>query len=452
MVRSLANKYKDAFSGLPSGIWALAFVLFVHRSGTMVLPFLSLHLKDHVGLSAAHAALLLSLFGLGSVLGSLLGGRLTQRFGAIRVMVSMLLATAPLYLVLLAANSVPMVAVAIFMLSLIGDTVRPAAMTATADLCAPHEMSRAFALIRLAINLGMSIGPAAAGFLYREHFSWIFVIDAVSCVLAAGLVALLFGWVRDPVVNAATPPSQPLSGPSCWQDLGFLAVLSLFGLTMIVFLQTLTVYPIYLREQCGLSEAAIGLLFSINTVLIVVCEMVLIASVDRFRRLPIIGLGCVLICLGFGALPLSHATVFVAATVVVWTMGEMLSMPLLTTWIGERAPVGRRGEYMGASTAMFSVSWVLAPLFGGAMYALHPNAVWIASLGLAILVGGGFAYLGRRLEASQGQLPPADAARDALPVKAVTDARQDSPCRPGAFGESGEPCCAQPSTPACENS
>ncbi len=83
---SIVKFYFRAFSGLPAGVWAIVFVLFVHRSGTMVLPFLSLHLKDHIGLAAGTAAQLLSVYGVGSVIGSLGGGRMCERFGSVRVM------------------------------------------------------------------------------------------------------------------------------------------------------------------------------------------------------------------------------------------------------------------------------------------------------------------------------------------------------------------------------
>ena len=134
MLAKAVKHYRKAFAGLPGGVWAIALVLLVHRSGTMVLPFLSLHLKDHLGLSATTAALLLSLYGIGAVFGSIFGGYLTGRLGPFRVMMGSLLLAAPIYLLLFHSHTLGAAAVSIFLLSCVGDCVRPAAMTATGDL------------------------------------------------------------------------------------------------------------------------------------------------------------------------------------------------------------------------------------------------------------------------------------------------------------------------------
>lgn len=406
MISKIASHYRKSFEGLPAAIWAMSFVLFVHRCGTMVLPFLSLHLKDHLGLSATTAALLLSCYGLGSLGGSFLGGYLIGRVGAVRVMLLSLIATAPLFIGLLYADTLVTAAIAIFSISLIADCVRPAAMTATADFCSSRELSRAYALNRLAVNLGMSIGPALAGLLYLNYFAWIFYIDALTCLAAAALVLRLFGWNnREPIASGedstanSTFPSKLMHDhrtESVWKDRQLISVLGLTFLTIIIFLQMISVYPIYLREQCQISEATIGIMFSINTLIIVLFEMVLITAIDHLPKLTVIGIGCVLITLGFGMLPFGSSLMFICATVVIWTSGEMLAMPLLSTWVGQRAPAAKRGSYMGAVTATFSLAWIVAPLIGGALYAIQPSAIWYVSLGISPVVAIGFWRLARR--------------------------------------------------------
>ncbi len=123
--------------------------------------------------------------------------------------------------------------------------------------------------------------------------------------------------------------------------------------------------------------------------------MVLIAAVDRFRRLPIIGIGAVLIVLGYGVMPFGSGLPFICFTVVIWTLGEMLSMPLLTTWVGERAPPAQRSRYLAAVTAMFSIAWVVGPILGGALYQVNVNAIWYASLALSPIIGVAFWLVSR---------------------------------------------------------
>ncbi len=367
----------------------------------MVLPFLSLHLKDHLGLTAGGAAQLLSVYGIGSICGAVLGGRAVSKFGALRVMIASLLGAAPFFIALLYAQTALAAAVIIFMLAAVGDAVRPAAMTATANLCSSDKLGRAFALNRLAVNLGMSIGPAMAGLMYVSYFSAIFFIDAITCVAAAMLVWWIFGAQRmEGEVAAAQSAKTDPSGSGFWRDWVLVSVLVQFCMVMIIFMQIIGSYPIYLRERYELNEATIGLIFTVNTGLIVLFEMILIAWLDRYRKLPVIGIGCVLMALGFGILPLGSGLPFVCFAVVVYTLGEMLSMPLLTTWVSQRAPVHKRGQYMGGVTAAFSLSWVIAPILGGALYSRSPDAIWYLGLALAPIVGVGFALIIRHENAA----------------------------------------------------
>ncbi len=389
-MNAILSQYHRAFSGLPVAVWLFSLVLFVHRSGTMVLPFLSLHLKDHLGLSASSATQMLSFYGVGSIFGSIAGGVLTKRIGAIRTVILSLLAVSPVFLLLLRAETVIAAAGAMCLLSLVGDVVRPAAMTATAEFCPNDKLSRAFALNRLAVNLGMSIGPAIAGLLYRSHFELIFYVDSVTCLAAALMVLAFFGWKRGKVPTIEKAACEQNQSRPFWQDGVLMLVLTMFCLVMMIFLQNIATYPIYLRDHYGMLESSIGLLFTINTAMIVLFEMVLVTSLEKYPKLPIIGAGCVMICLGYGVLPLGASVAFVCATVVLWTLGEMLSMPLLTTWIGHRAPPERRASYMSAMTTLFSVAWVISPVLGGFLYALHPDLIWYCSLFLALVVAIGF--------------------------------------------------------------
>ncbi|HBE67907.1 MAG TPA: hypothetical protein DDW52_07135 [Planctomycetaceae bacterium] len=381
--------YRAAFSGLPSGVWAFSLVLLVHRSGTMVLPFLSLHLTDHLGISAPTAAGLISVYGIGSVLGAILGGRLVSRYGALRVMCCSMVGAGSLFLSLLFVQTAVTAAATMFVLAIVGDAVRPAGMTAVANLCNGQNLGRSFALTRLAVNLGMSIGPALAGLLYTDYFHLIFIINAVSCVLAAILVARLFGfrWMENE--QPSLPATDSVPGDvdnSIWRDSSVLIVLAAFSCSMVVFVQTIGTYPIYLRENYGLAVETIGFLFTINTGLIVATEMILMHALESFSKLPLIAVGCALIATGFGIMPFGTSTAFICITVVIWTIGEMLAMPLLTTWISERASPEQRGNYMGLVTASFSLAWVVAPVLGGSMYRISPNAIWYFALAIGLVV------------------------------------------------------------------
>jgi MFS family permease len=366
------QSYRQLFTGLPREVWLLCLVSFVHRSGTMVLPFLTLYLTQRQGFSVQEAGVVLSLYGVGSIVGSYVGGWLSDRIGSIIAqIVSLLLATFAL-IGLSAMHSPIAIVVVVLLWSIVSESMRPANGAALAELSPPHLHVRAFGVRRLSMNLGMSIGPALGGFLVTLSYHWLFVIEAGVGLLAAGL---LWGLLL-PTSRQASSSHQPnssiteVNGPrqSPWQDGIFLAILMLTSLLVIVLFQLFGAYPLTLAEVHHFPSYTIGLVFTLNTLVIVVCQMPVLYVVERFDTLRVIGIGAFLLCVGFALLPFGTTPISLAMTVLVWTCGEMLTTPLLESFVARRSPVENRGQYMGLFSAAFSVAFVLAPVGGTWVY------------------------------------------------------------------------------------
>lgn len=364
--------YSQLFTGLPREVWLLCLVTFVQRSGTMVLPFLTLYLTQRQGFSVQEAGVVLSLYGVGAIVGSYIGGWLSDRIGAILTqIVSLLLAT--IAVVGLGTMHSPAAIVAVVMLwSVVFESTRPANGTALAELSPPHLQVRAFGVRRLSMNLGMSIGPALGGFLVTLSYRWLFVVEATVGVLAAGLLwRFLLPTSRHTAVSPQSDPStvdvdRPHQSPR--QDRVFLAILVLTSLIVIVLFQLFGAYALTLAEVHHFPSYAIGLVFTLNTLVIVVCQMPILHVVERFDILRVIGVGAFLLCTGFALLPLGTTPWSLAVTVLVWTSGEMLTTPLLESFVARRSPVENRGQYMGMFSSAFSVAFVLAPVGGTWVY------------------------------------------------------------------------------------
>ena len=364
--------YSQLFIGLPREVWLLCLVTFVQRSGTMVLPFLTLYLTQRQGFSVQEAGGVLSLYGVGAIVGSYIGGWLSDRIGSVTAqVVSLSLATVAL--VGLGAMHSPLsIVVAVVLWSIASESMRPANGAALAEMSPPHLHVRAFGLRRLSTNLGMSIGPALGGFLVTWSYRWLFVIEASVGLLAAGL---LWG-LLSPVSRQSPSPYQPDSSTteigmpsiSPWNDGVFLATLVLTALLIIVLFQLFGAYPLTLADVHHFPSYTIGFVFTLNTLVIVVCQMPILHVVERFDTLRVIGVGAFLLCAGFALLPLGTTPGSLAVTVLVWTCGEMLTTPLLEGFVARRSPVENRGQYMGLFSAAFSVAFVLAPVGGTWVY------------------------------------------------------------------------------------
>ena len=189
--RQAYRYYVDSFKGLSREVWILAGITFVNRAGSMVIPFLSLYLTADMGLSLEQVGWIMSCFGAGSVLGSWAGGRFTDRLGFYDVMIGSLVTSGLAFIGLQFVKGYLPFCEAVFVLTLLMDMFRPAIFVAIRAYARPENRTRAVTLIRLAINLGFSLGPAIGGFIIvTAGYAGLFWVDGMTCLLAAGLLLL----------------------------------------------------------------------------------------------------------------------------------------------------------------------------------------------------------------------------------------------------------------------
>ncbi len=386
-MRRLATFYLDAFRGLPRAVWLACIVTLVNRAGTMVLPFLSLYLVEKLEFSATAAGWFLAAFGLGSVVGSHVGGILSERIGSRTVLILSLFGAGLAFLVLPLVQSAASIAALLFVIAAIGDSFRPAVMSYVADGTEPEGKTRALALLRLAVNVGMALGPAVGGLLAAIDYTWLFRVDGATCILAAAVGAFILPRTSgDP--SAPVSFDQPTASP--WRDGPFVLFLGLVLVTSCLFFQLLATVPVWLRQEAGLPEVRIGLFFAINALTVSLLEMPTVHFAERFRPLAVCGVGAALVGLGLGLMPLTGGHFgWIIATLMVWTLGEMLSAPFSNAVVAHRAPAGRSGRYMGAYGMMWALALLIGPVVGMATYeTIGPDAFWtvVAILGAGLLL------------------------------------------------------------------
>ncbi len=432
MVRSIVSLYRRAYVGLPKEIWMLSMAMFINRSGTMVLPFFTLYLTTELGYTDAAAGRLLSVYGLGSIAGVYMGGRLLASVSPMRIQTVFFALAVPMYLAIPFFRQWWSIGAAMFLLSFFCDGIRPANATAITQFAPKHLQVRAFGLQRMALNLGVSFGPAIGGILATINFVWLFVADAATTFLCVLTLLACFGWRKE---HASSEPQRARaahdnrSTSSPLRDRAFLAFIGLLVVTAVVFLQIHTAYPLFLSDHYQLSKPAIGLIYAVNTVVVVLVEMLLLDFIRNWPLLPMMGWGTFLSCLGFGMLPFGDSVTYCVLSMLVLTLGEMLWMPLASGWVAQRSARGNQGMYMGWYTMTFSLAAVIAPTLGGALYQYAQNLVWYLSLAAGVATLVGFYALHAML---QRQAAPASTSR--ADGGAVT-----SSVRP----ESGPPPCAE---------
>lgn len=345
--------------GLPREVWVLSAATFINRAGTMALPFLALYLMKQMGLGAAQAGQGFVVYGLGSMVAAPLGGWLADRFGPLTVMRTSLLLSGLLMLGLPLVRDVRGFLLLIGAWALVSEGFRPASMSILADLAPPELRKAVFSLNRLAINLGMSVGPALGGFIATRSYHGLFWVDGATTLAAWGVLAMM---VRErPHKHEAGADTALLSA---LRDpvLGYflLAIIPV----VIVFFQHEGPMPIYLVRDLRLPESFYGSLFTINTLMIVALEVRLNLATAHWPHRRTLMLGSLLYAVGFGAMALAHTRAMIVATVVVWTFGEMVLFPAMSDYVASIAPPARRGAYMGIYALTFSVAFSFGPWLG----------------------------------------------------------------------------------------
>ncbi|HEV7672420.1 MAG TPA: MFS transporter [Thermoanaerobaculia bacterium] len=397
MPRRLFAVYRAAFAGLPRPIWLLAISSLINRSGTMVLPFATLYLTKEMGWTVPEAGLALSFYGAGAMIGSFSGGWLADRISVSLVLVTSLVLNGIGFLTLEHLQSRSAIYWFLVALGTFSEAFRPANATALSAIAGPANRVRAFTLYRLAINLGMSIGPVLGGFLAEHDYRWLFRVDGATCLAAALMLTI---WFHDPVEHGTADASDSAAraGRSPWRDGPFVALLGLGMLLAMVFFQIQSTYPLALNRVYGFSEAAIGLALAVNTVIIVLFEMVLAHALRNAPHLRIVAWGSLLFGVGLALLPLGRSFAYVCLTIVVWTLGEMLSLPFLQGVVAERADAKRRGTYLGLLSFAFSIAYMSGPLVGAWVFErFGPAILWYACGVAGVLLWLGFEGLARRM-------------------------------------------------------
>jgi predicted MFS family arabinose efflux permease len=396
MLSATLSLYKNAFSGLSRSTWLLSFVILINRSGTMVIPFMTIYLtQPAMGYSIGQAGFVMGLFGLGAVCGGLIGGRLTDKFGFYRIQLITLCGGGIMFMVLGQIKSYPFICLFTFLLSLVNEAFRPANSTAIAHFSREENRTRSFSLNRMAINLGWAFGGALGGVLASIDYHLLFWVDGCTNIIAA----ILLRYFLSPEKNIATHLNKKISDApiqSAYKDAGYLAFLAFTVLFGICFFQLFTTMPVYFKRQLHLPEYAIGLLMAMSGVLIATVEMILVFSLEGKRSgLHYVSRGVFVVGISFLLLNvLPGAGLVAVGCMLVATFGEISSMPFMNSFWVARTAANNRGQYAGLYTMAWSSAQVLGPSLGSQVAGHFSfRALWWATGCTCFAAALGFKWL-----------------------------------------------------------
>ncbi|GAA3286009.1 MFS transporter [Dactylosporangium vinaceum] len=366
---------------LPSQFWVLWTATLVNRAGGFVVIFLTIYLTTQRGFSAGAAGLVIGLYGVGGAIGVTAGGHLADRWGRRPTALLSLFSSCAVLLALGLARGPAQIMGTALLLGAATEAARPALGAMIADIVPAADRMRAFGTYYWAINLGFAVSAAAAGFAAKAGYFTLFAADAATTAAAGLLVLWRIRETRPPLVEK----TEAGGVAAVLKDRVFLGFVACNLLIALVMLQHQSMLPLAMVDD-GLSSETFGVVIALNGVLIVAGQMLVTRVLTRRRPAYVMPVSVVVVGLGFGLTAFAHTPLLYAATIVVWTAGEMLNAPSTAALLAGLSPVSMRGRYQG----LFSLSWqsasFLAPTLGGLVRdRLSNTALWLGCLGVGLV-------------------------------------------------------------------
>lgn len=384
------------YLNLPAPVLLLCLGSFVNRAGSFVMLFLTIYVSDHLGYGVAYAANCFGVFGLGSIISSLVGGHLADRFGRKPIMLLALFGGAGSLLLFSVVDSRYGILLLMLLFALTMEMYRPAASAMVGDLVSPDQRPFAFGLMYIAFNLGFAVAAPIGGFLAHYSFQWLFWGDAITTFLYGLMIALFICETLPAEAAAGKQPTDTVIRSfgivrHLLRDRTFLLFSIAVLLTSVVFMQGFSTLPMHLTAL-GYSEGQIGLLLSVNGLLIVLLQIPLTHWLHRFDRVLVILTGELLIAAGFGLTSFASAWPLLLATVVIWTIGEVVQAAFKQSMAADLAPPAMRGRYMGVFSLCHAVGLTCGVPLGGLVLERHGAlALWggcfVCATAAAVLYG-----------------------------------------------------------------
>ncbi|BCX47473.1 MFS transporter [Haloferula helveola] len=372
---------------LPRSYWILFSGTLINRFGHFVIPFLALYLKRE-GYDAWVTGAALAAYGAGGLLANISGGYCADRIGRKPTILFSCMSAAAAMLALSQAHTAGSIIVLSGMVGLVSAMYFPAASALLADLVPVELRVRAFGCQRLAVNLGFALGMMTAGALATHSFVWLFVIDAATTA-ALGLLVL----VGLPAGRKAsrTNAGWGVALRSMRSNGAYLrAVFASFCIAM-VFWQISSTWGLHVTVVGGYSEKVYGWLMALNGLMIVALELPLTSLTRRFAAPRVMSIGYLIVGLSIGLSAFGGAMPLLVAVMVLFTLGEMIALPVAHSFIATLAPDDMRGRFMGVLGVAWSSATMIGPAAGLALFEHSPALLWIACCGLGALAAASVA-------------------------------------------------------------
>ncbi len=414
------NRFQQIYREFPSRFWLVVGVMFIDRiGGTMLFPFFSLYITQKFEVGMTQAGIILGFFSIFGMVGSMIGGALTDKFGRRSLILFGLVFSAVTTLAFGLVKEFNMLFPLAVITGLLSDIAGPAHQAMIADILPEEQRAEGFGILRVVANMSWIIGPTIGGFIATRSFLYLFIIDAVISCLVAVLFYLLIAETR-PEAHAETEGQSVLQTfvgyGAVLRDLAYMGFILASILMLLAYQQMYSALSVYLRDNHGISPQEYGFLMSTSAITVILFQFWVTRRIKRYPPFLLMAVGSLFYMLGFGLFGFVAAFWLFALNIVIVTIGEMIVVPASQALAANFAPEDMRGRYM----AIFGASWGIPAIFGPAAAGmildnLNPNLLWYLAGILCAMAALGYYALHARL-GRQKRFAPAPPAQEPVTV------------------------------------
>jgi MFS family permease len=397
------KRFKNIFNEYSNTFWLIILGMFIDQlGGFLIFPFFGLYItsKYHVGMT--EVGVLFTIFAVSGVIGSFIGGALTDKFGRKIIIIFGLIISAVSSLLLAFAPNLDFIYLAGLMVGLLGNISGPAHQAMIADVLPEDKRADGFGILRVIANLAAVIGPAIGGLLAARSYTLMFMIDIITSAIAAFIIFLYVPETKPEKAPAII--GQAVEEESIGEVLrGYLLVAKdqiylvfiIASLLMaLAYMQMNTTLSVFLRDVHGIPDRGYGLLLSMNAAMVVLFQFWITRKIKRFAPMKIMAWGMVVYAVGFSMFGFVATSLFFVIAMVIITIAEMLVTPTGQAIVAKLSPEDMRGRYMAVYGFSWTIPTAVGPLAAGlVMDNYNPNWVWYAC-GISMMLSAGiFAWL-----------------------------------------------------------
>lgn len=394
----MINRLRNTYNEFPRTYWILMYGFFIDRiGGALFFPFLALYITDHFQVGMTEVGKIFALFAIASLIGSFIGGALTDKLGRKKMAIFGLLISGLSSLLLARINDLNLLYLIVLFFGFFSSIGEPAQTAMVADILPEDKRNEGYGILRVIANLAVVIGPAVGGILAARSYMIIFVLDAILSTITAGIVLFYLpetkpekqgDELQDSIANTFKGYGLVI------RDKVFMAIVIFTMFSTIVYMQMNSTLSVFLRDFHNIKLQQFGYLMSMNAAIVVVFQFWVSRKIKRFAPMLTLAAGTFFYMIGFSMYGFTNTYLWFILAMIIITVGEMIVSPTSQALIALLAPEDKRGRYM----ALFSFGWILPSMVGPLAAGIildnyNPNWVWYAGGILTLISAVGYVSL-----------------------------------------------------------